>query len=122
MTRINSVDRLIFYWRIRNDPLNSTPVDRIYANVVDLTCSTLLQSWLIMSEEIRLSGRSQHTRIRLRTERCTSVKCHLSVRRDTGARNQGCMAGSVDLAAGRLNPGTVALPQTASAIVKETGA
>jgi hypothetical protein len=71
MTRTNSVDRLIFYWRITNDPLRSffsysTPVDRIYANVFDLTCSTPLQSWLIVSEEIRLSGRSQHTRIVVR--------------------------------------------------------
>ena len=75
-----------------------------------------------MREEVRLSGRREDTRIRLRTERRTSDKCHMSVRGNTGARNQGCMAASVDLAAGRLNPGTVAFPQTAGAIVKETGA
>jgi hypothetical protein len=75
-----------------------------------------------MREEVRLSGRREDTRIRPRTERRTPGKCHLSVLGDTGARNQGCMAGSVDLPAGRLNPGTVALPQTAAAIVKETRA
>src|ERR1044071_5625422 len=55
-----------------------------------------------MSEQFRLSGRSED-RIWLRTERRTSKKCYMSVRRSTGARNQGCMAASVDLAAGRLN-------------------
>ena len=75
-----------------------------------------------MSEEFRLSGRSEYTRIWLRTERRTSDKCHMSVRRDTGARNQGCMAASVDVAPRRLNPRTVALVHTAGAIVKETGA
>ena len=75
-----------------------------------------------MSKEFGLSGRSEDTRIWRHTERRTPDKCHMSVRGDTGARNQGCMAASVDLAGGRLNPGTVALVQTAGAIVKETGA
>jgi hypothetical protein len=75
-----------------------------------------------MSEEFRLSGRCEDTRIWVRTERRTSDKLHMSVLGDTGARNQGCMAASVDLAVGRLNPGTVALPQTPGSIVKETGA
>ena len=75
-----------------------------------------------MSKEFRVSGRSKDTRIWRRTERRTPDKFHLSVLADTGARNQGCMAASVDAAAGRLNPGTIALPQTAGAIVIETGA
>jgi hypothetical protein len=75
-----------------------------------------------MSKEFRLSGRSEDTGIWRQTERRTPDKIHVSVLVDTGARNQGCMATSVDVTAGRLNPRTVALPQTPGSIVKETGA